>query len=165
MDLMLQITDDYISKYESRFSKGLARIQDIWFKKNYNSKYEEFVSDTTTDYPYKLVSLIKFGDIYYNATPCKINLSHFWNKWGKVSAVINEYSWNVGTELWLKTIWWEDLDLFLFLTDEKPSQLILNWPKRLTQRIWFKAHHSEAANWLPFSEDVLQNSAKKSSVN
>lgn len=83
---------------------------------------------------------------------------------GKVSAVTNEYSWNVGTELWLKTIWWEDLALFLFLTDEKPSQLILNWPKRLTQRIWFKAHHSEAENSLPFSEDGLQNSAKKSSM-
>lgn len=31
MDLMLKITDNYISKYEPRFSKGLARIQDIWF--------------------------------------------------------------------------------------------------------------------------------------
>lgn len=29
MDLMLQITDDYISKSESRFGKELARKQDI----------------------------------------------------------------------------------------------------------------------------------------
>lgn len=56
------------------------------------------------------------------------------------------------------------IQIYIFLTDKKPSQLILNWLKRLTQRIWFKAHHSEAENWLPFSEDGLQNSAKKSSM-
>lgn len=30
MHLMLQVTDDYISKSESRLSEGLAKKQDIW---------------------------------------------------------------------------------------------------------------------------------------
>lgn len=50
-----------------------------------------------------------------------------------------------------------EISSFLFfLTDEKSSQLILNWSKRLTQRIWFKVHHSEAVSWLPLSEDGLK---------
>lgn len=37
----------------------------------------EWKSDTTIDYPNKSVSLIKFGEVYYNATAYKINLTHF----------------------------------------------------------------------------------------
>jgi len=43
MHVMLQITDDCISKSESRLSKGLARKQDIWQKKMIQSMKNLFL--------------------------------------------------------------------------------------------------------------------------
>lgn len=86
-----------------------------------NSKYEEFVSNPPWNenqillLPIQLDQYVwlSFGEDYYNATAYKSVLC-FKNIWGNTSAVINEYSWNVGPVLWLKTIRWKYLAFYFF---------------------------------------------------
>lgn len=128
-----------------------------------NLKNEEFVSNPQWNenqillLPIQLDQYVwlSFGEDYYNTTAYKSMLC-FKNIWGNISAVINEYSWNVDAKLWLKTIRWEYLAFYFFNWWKINSINFEFISKRLTQRILFKVHHSEAVSWLPLSEDGLK---------